>query len=205
MLKADIDVINKKIFDVDKEIKRVKKLIRKRKQKNRNYIDLSLRLIEIKNSKIHLKNEIDALNQIISHVEDVKEEVKLKIKQLKDKIKNLPKENPFDFTDIVEKQKEENEIDLGLFLELAEENKIIYNQVPINILIEDMEKLINGFFTNGYFSLGEEGQSDTNRFFKNSDELAKFIDIILDEYDDHPSIYCTGNIYRYLRNFKRLN
>ena len=53
--------------------------------------------------------------------------------------KQLRKENPFDFTDYVEKQKEENEIDLGLFLELAEENKIIYNQTPVNTLIEDME------------------------------------------------------------------
>ena len=141
MLKSDID--GKKIFDVDKEIKRVKKLIHKRKQKNRNYIDLCLRLIELKNSKTDLKNEINALNQIISHVEDVKEGVKLKIKQLKNKIKNIPKDNPFDFTDIVEKQKEENEIDLGLFLELAEGNKIIYNQVPINILVEDMEKIKN--------------------------------------------------------------
>ena len=205
MLKSDIDGNNKKIYDVDKEIKRVKKLIHKRKQKSRNYIDLSLRLIEIKNSKIDLQKKIDVLNQIISHVEDVKEEVKLKNKQLKNKIRNLPKENPFDFTDIVEKQKEENEIDLALFLELAEENKIIYNQVPINILIEDIEKLKNGFFTNGYFFLGEEGEIDTNRFFKNSDELAKFIDKILDKYDDHPSIYHTGNIYRYFGNFKRVN
>ena len=39
--------------------------------------------------------------------------------------KQLRKENPFDFTENVEKQKEENEIDFGLFLELAEENKII--------------------------------------------------------------------------------
>ena len=205
MLKSDIDGNNKKIYDVDKEIKRVKKLIRKRKQKNRNYIDLSLRLIEIKNSKIHLKNDIDALNQISSHVEDVKEEVKLKIKQLRNKIKNLPRENPFDFTEYINKQKEESEIDLGLFLELAEENKIIYTQVPINTLIEDMEKLKNCFFTNGYFSLGEEGEIDTNRLFKNSDELAKFIDKILDKYDDHPSIYYTGNIYRYFRNYKRIN
>ena len=146
MLKADIDVNNKKIFNVNKEIKRVKKLIPKRKQKNRNYTDLSLRLIELMKSKIDLKNKTDALNQIISHVEDVKEEVKLKIKQLKNKIKNLPKENPFDFTDIA---KEDDEIDLGLFLELAEEKKIIYNQVPINILVEDMEKLKNDFFSNG--------------------------------------------------------
>ena len=97
-----------------------------------------MRLIEIKNSKTDLRNKIDALNQIISHIEDVKEQVKLKIKQLKNKIKNLPKENPFDFTDIV---KEDDEINLGLFLELAEENKIIYNQTTVNTLIEDMEKL----------------------------------------------------------------
>ena len=202
LLKADIDVNNKKIFDVNKEIERVKKLIPKRKQKNRNYTDLSLRLIELKNSKMDLKNKTDALNQIISHVEDVKEEVKLKTKQLKKKIKNLLKENPFDFTDIV---KEDDEIDLSLFLELAEENKIIYNQTPVNTLLEDMEKLKNGFFTNGYFSLGEEGEIDTNRFIKDSDELAKFIDKILDKYDNHPSIYYTGNIYRYFRNFKRVN
>ena len=104
ILKSDIDGNNKKIYDADKDIKRVKKLIHKRKQKNRNYTDLSLRLIEIKNSKIDLKNKIDALNQIISHVEDVKEEIKLKIKQLKNKIKNLLKENPFDFTEYVNEQ-----------------------------------------------------------------------------------------------------
>ena len=67
-----------------------------------------------------------------------------------------------------------------------------------------MEKLKNGFFTKGCFSLCDDGEIDTNRFFKNSDELAKFIDKILDKYDDHPSIYYTGNIYRYFRNFKRV-
>ena len=201
----NIDKNNEEIYNVDMEIKRIKKIILKRKKKNRNYIDLSLRLIELKNSKTDLKNKIDVLNQIISRVEDMKEEVKLKIKQLKNKIKKLPKENPFDFTDIVEKQKDENEIDLGLFLELAEENKIIYNQVPVTTLIEDVEKIPNGFFTNGYFNLGDEGEIDTNRFFKNSDELAKLIDKILDKYDDHPSIYYTGNIYRYFKNYKKVN
>ena len=141
MLESDIEENNKKIYDVDKEIKRVKKLIRKRKQKNRNSIDRSLRFIEKKISKIDLKSKIHALNQIILHVEDVKEENKISNKQLKNRIKNLPTENPFDFTEYVNKQKEENEIDLGLFLELAEENKIVYNQVPINILIEDMKNL----------------------------------------------------------------
>ena len=105
MLKSDIDVNNKKKFDVDKKIRRVKKLIPKRKQKNRNYTDLSLRLIELKNSETDLRNKIDALNQIISHIEDVKEQVKLKIKQLKNKIKKLPKENPYDFTILLKSKK----------------------------------------------------------------------------------------------------
>ena len=204
-LQENIDKNIEEIYNIDMEIKRNKKIILKRKKKNRNYIDLSLRLIELKNSKTDLKNKIDVLNQIISRVEDMKEEVKLKIKQLKNKIKKLPKENPFDFTDIVEKQKEENEIDLGLFFEIAEENKIIYNQIPETTLIEDMEKLKNGFFTNGYFTLGEEGEIDTNRLLRNCDELAKFIDKILDKNDDHPSIYYTGNIYRYFKNYKKVN
>ena len=108
------------------------------------------------------------------------------------------------FTEFVQNQNEENEIDLGLFLELAEENKIIYNQVPVNTLIEDMEKLKNGYFTNRYFTLSDDGEIDTNRLFKDSDELAKFIDKTLDKYDDHPSIYYTGNVYRYFRIFKRV-
>ena len=49
--------------------------------------------------------------------------------------KENPTQNPFDFTDYLEKQKEENAIDLGLFLEIVEENKIIYNQTPVNTLI----------------------------------------------------------------------
>ena len=201
-LQENIDKNIEEIYNVDKEIKRIKKLILKRKKKNRTYTDLSLRINKLNISKTDLKNKIEAIKQIISHIEEVKDKVKQKIKQLKKKIKNLPVENPFDFIDYVEKQKEENEIDLGLFLELAEENKIIYNQVPVNNLIEDMEKLKNGFFTNGYFTLGEDGEIDTNRFFKDSDELAKFIDKILDKYDDHPSIYYTGNIYRYFKKFK---
>ena len=205
MLKSDIDGNNKKIYDVDKEINRIKKVIRKRRQKNEQFQDLYLKINKLKFSKIDIKNEIEALDQIIRHMEKLKDEIKLKIKQLKNKIKNLPKENLFDFTECINKQKDENEIDLGLFLELAEENKIIYNRVPINILIQDIEKLKNGFFTNGYFSLGEEGEIDNNRLFKNSDELAKFIDKIIDKYDNHPSIYYTGNIYRYFRNYKRVN
>ena len=97
------------------------------------------------------------------------------------------KENPF-FIEYNENQKKDNKRELGPFLEVPEEEKILNNQTPVNTLIKDMEKLKNGFFTNGYFSLGDNGEIDTNRFFKDSNELAKFIDQILDKCDDHPSI-----------------
>ena len=80
---------------------------------------------------------------------------------MKKKIKNLSSENLFDFTEYLEMQKDEIEIDFGFFRELAEENKIIYNQVAANSLIEDMEELKNGFFTNCYLGQGDEGEIET--------------------------------------------
>ena len=64
----------------------------------------------------------------------------------------------------------------------------MYNQTPVNVLIDDMAKLKNCCLTNGYFSLGGEGEIDTNGFFKDSNDLAKFMDKIPDKSDDHPSI-----------------
>ena len=122
------------------------------------------------------------------------------------KFKNIPREKPFDFTEHVEKQKEDNEVDLGLFFEFAEEKRVTYNQVPVNTLMEDVQKKMkNVLFTNGYFTLGDEREVDNERFFKGSDELAKFIDSILDKFDDHPPIFHTRNIYRCFRNIKRVN
>ena len=76
-----------------------------------------MRLKELNISKTDLKNKIEALKQIISHIEELNDQVNLKITELKKKIKQIPNENPFDFTEYVERQKEDNEIDLGLFLE----------------------------------------------------------------------------------------
>ena len=43
------------------------------------------------------------------------------------------------------------------------------------------------FFTNGFFTLGDGGEIDSRRCFKDSIELAKFIDKTIDKHDDHPS------------------
>ena len=141
---------------MSKEINRINKALHRRKQGDRRYRDLSLRIFELDNSKTELKYKKDASKQIISHVEEAKELVKLKIKELKRKNKKCGSKIPFEYTQYHEKQKEDNEKDLGFFLESTEESKIIYNPTPVNLLMEEMEELINGFLPNGYFSLGDE-------------------------------------------------
>ena len=45
-----------------------------------------------------------------------------------------------------------------------------------------MGKMESGFCTNSCFSLGDEREIDTDGFIKNGNELANFIDTILETY-----------------------
>ena len=84
-----------------------------------------MRLNDLKDLKKITVNNVERLKQTLLEMEELKKTTKLKMKQLKKFIQNLPKENPFDFTEYLEMQEEENEIYFGLFFELAEENRII--------------------------------------------------------------------------------
>ena len=68
------------------------------------------------------------------------------------KKKNLPRKSLFVFTKFAESQNEEEEMDLGLFFQLAEEDKIFYNQTPVDSLMEGQEKTKNGSFPSGVYS-----------------------------------------------------
>ena len=68
-----------------------------------------------------------------------------------------------------------------------------------------MKKLQIGFFMKGCFYLVDEKDIKTNRFFRDSIELANFADRILDKYADRPSVYNKGDFYRYFGNFRPVN
>ena len=68
-----------------------------------------------------------------------------------------------------------------------------------------MEKLKDGFLRNSLLIRREEGEIEANRFLRDSEELAKFINKILDKYHDQTSVYYTGGKYKYFRRFKRVN
>ena len=118
--KFNIEKNIEEIHDGDVEIKNISEIIRKINRKNKNYSALSLRLNELNKSKTEIRKNEDALKRTISHIEEANDLVKLEIIELKRRIRNLPSENMFDFTDYVEKQNEDNEIDLDLLLVLAE-------------------------------------------------------------------------------------
>ena len=52
-----------------------------------------------------------------------------------------------------------------------------------------MRLLRNCLFTNYVFILSEDGEIDTNRFFRDSRELTNFIDKKLDKNDNYPCLY----------------
>ena len=144
MSAADIDGNGEK-KTIAREINRFKKAMPTRRQKGRKHQELALRVKELKILKTEIRSFMDALTKIISHIEGERDLYKFKIEQCKRRIKTHPSENPFDFTEYAEMQKEENEINFGFFLELSEKNKIIYNQAPVNTLIEETRKLNIGF------------------------------------------------------------
>ena len=145
MSEADIDENDEKTDEKARKTNWIKKAIRTRRQEDPERRTLWWRVIQLKSLKTEIGNNIDVLRQTIWHIGEAKALVILKNKDLKYKNQNFPSQHTFAFTDFVELQKEENEIDLGLFFELAEENKIIYNQVPEDTLMEDMEIFKNCF------------------------------------------------------------
>ena len=69
----------------------------------------------------------------------------LKIKELRSEVKKLPKKKPFEFTEYLERQQEESEIELGFYLKLVQEGKIVYNHARVHTPGEDIECSTNGF------------------------------------------------------------
>ena len=93
------------VAGICKEFKRIKKVIGKRKQEYRKKSGVSLRLRDLKDSKKTTINNVERLKQTLLQTEELKKTIKLKIKELKKSFMNLPKENPFDFTEYLEMRK----------------------------------------------------------------------------------------------------
>ena len=148
---------------------------------------------------------MERLKQTTLEIEKLNETKKLKIKEITKKNINIPQDNPFGFLEYLERQRQENGVDLGLFLELAQKGKIVHNHAPVNTPLEDIEYLRNGFFMNGVFIKNSDGEVEADRFFRYSRVRADFIERTIDRYDVRPDIYNAGDKFRSFRNSRRVN
>ena len=149
------------------------------------------------------ENKTHRVEQKISELEEKAPSKRTRIKELKEKSKKTSLQKPV--TEYLQTEKEEDEIDLGLFLFLGEEDKRVDNQTPVNTFIRDTENLRIGYFTNGIYILGDDGEIEINRFFPYISELAQFKDKILDKHDNDPSSNYTGILYRFWKKCKPVN
>ena len=135
---------------------------------------------------------MEKIEQTILEVEELSKTIKFKLKKIRKKNKNLHKEKSFVFTVYLERWREENEIDIDLFLELAQEYKIVHNHAPVNKLIEYMEHLTN-VFLRMVFSLqtAKERLTPLN-FFR----IAEFVGKVIDRNDDPPNVCYASDIFR---------
>ena len=62
-----------------------------------------------------------------------------------------------------------------------------------------------GFFANTGCIINDEVEIEANRFFRYGRVLAEHMGKTIDRYDDHPNTYYTGDIFRSLGNFGKVN
>ena len=82
--------------------------------KNRKHHEVSLTLDGLENLKNQIRNSIIGLKQKIKEIQEITQSIKSKNKELGSKNKKHPFENLFNFTEIVDREKEHIQIDLEL-------------------------------------------------------------------------------------------
>ena len=127
-----------------------------------------LNTIELKNNLEILK---DGLNEIKSRFLVKYNELNHVNQGIRD-IRKYNETRPFDFTDI----SKDNDINLKQFLNVAENNVILYQNEPIFNIIVDAGQDNYLFILKGEIKVNGEENSPTSRFYKDVEELTNAIE-----------------------------
>ena len=131
-----------------------------------------------------LQNKINELNNINQRIRDIKQ---------------YGGPNPFDFHDI----QQNNEIDLKNFLDVAENNVVIFENDSI---YEVFKNIKDGypFILKGEIRINDNDPSMINAFFKDAEQLDKRIEKINEHYDESLAITFTGELIKYTKIFDKV-
>ena len=195
LLKTQINHTNTiKIVKTINNITTVEKLIDKIKGELKKN-DLSRSKKNKSESKLlKQENNLKALNKTLNYLSSL---VKTQIKINRT---DTNENNPFDFSDI---KFDNDEIDLGEYLNIIENNIVKFENNDIRKVLENVTDEYP-FILKGELKINDKEPSMINAFFSNRDGLIERIEKINERYDETVPITFTGIVIKYTKSFNRI-
>ena len=140
------------------------------------------------------ENNLKALNKTLNHLSSLLET------QIKVKHTDNNENNAFDFSDI---KFDNDEIDLGEYLNIIENNIVKFENDDIRKVLENVIDEYP-FILKGELKINDKEPSMINAVFSNRDGLDERIEKINERYDETIPITFTGIIIKYTKSFKTI-
>ena len=197
-IKADdeniITLENKKVKTIN-NIETVKELVYKIKgELKKNDLSTSKK-VKLESKLLKQENNLKALNKTLNHLSSLLE-TRIKINHI-DNNGN----NPFD--DVSDIKFDNDDIDLGEYLYIVENNIVKFENNDIRKVLENVTDEYP-FILKGSLKINNKESSMINAFFTNRDALIERIEKINERYDETIPITFTGIIIKYSKSFNRI-
>ena len=175
------------IITVEKLIDKIKGELRKndlsRSKKNK-----------LESKLLKQENNLKALNKTLNYLSSL---VKT---QIKINHTDTNENNPFDFSDI---KTDNDEIDLGEYLNIIENNIVKFENDDISKVLKNVTDEYP-FILKGELKINDKEPSMINAFFSNRDALIERIEKIKERYDESIPITFTGIVIKYTKSFNKI-
>ena len=148
---------------------------------------------KLESKLIKQENNLKALNKTLNHLSSLLE-TRIKI-NLTDNNGN----NPFDFSDI---KIDNDEIDLGEYLNIIENNIVKFENDDIRKILDNVTDEYP-FILKGELKINDKESSMINAFFSNRDALIERLEKINERYDETIPITFTGIVIKYTKSFNK--
>ena len=195
LLKTQINHTNSiKIVKTINNIITVEKLIGKIKGELKKD-DLSRsRKNKLESKLLKQENNLKALNKTLNYLSSLFKT------QIKNNHTDINENNRFDFSNI---ETDNDEIDLGEYLNIIENNIVKFENNDIRKVLENVTDEYP-FILKGEIKINDKEPSMINAFFSNRDGLIERIEKINERYDESIPITFTGIVIKYTKSFSKI-
>ena len=189
-----IKTLQNKIVKTINNIITVKKLVHKIKgELKKNDLSKS-RKNKLRSKLLKQENNLKALNKTLNYLSC------LLNTQIRINHTDTNENNPFDFSDT---KFDNDEIDLGEYLNIIENNIVKFENDDIRKVLENVTDEYP-FILKGELKINDNESSMKNAFFSNRDGLIERIEKINETYDETIPIIFTGIVIKYTKSFNKI-